>query len=85
METVWIGNLVRVGSNTPRYLYNESKYSIEFRTLKDKKEIGWIDKNKGILYINGDYRVQYKAIKKQIIKDYAPKSVTEYLNMRGDF
>lgn len=84
-EIIWIGNIVRVGSKTPRYLYNESKYSIEFRTLKDKKEIGYLNKDKSILYLNGDYRMQYKAIKRQIIKDYAPKSVSEYLNIRGGF
>lgn len=82
-EIVWIGNIVSVGSKTPRYLYNESKYSVEFRTYKDKCEIGYLNKNTGILYLNSDYKMQFKAIKKQIIKDYQPKKVSEYCNIRG--
>lgn len=80
-EIIWIGNIVRVGSKTPRYMYNESNYSIEFRTMKDKKEIGWLNKKTGILYLNDDFKTQFKAIKKQIIKDYQPKSITPYFNM----
>ena len=82
-EIVWIGNIVSAYSNTPRYLYNESDNSIEFRTLKDKKELGWLDKKTGVLCLNDDYRMNFKAIKRQIIKDYAPKHVSRYVNMRG--
>lgn len=80
-EITWIGNIVRVGSNTPRYLYNESEHTIYFRTLKNKCEIAFLDKKTGILYINHDYKMQFKAIKRQIIKDYAPKKVSPYINM----
>ena len=81
-DIVWIGNIVSTGSGTPRYLYNESDNSIYFRTLKDKKELGWIDKKSNILYLNDDFKMQFKAIKRQIIKDYSPKSVSQYINMR---
>lgn len=82
-EIIWIGNIVRVGSKTPRYLYNETEHSIEFRTLKDKAELGYLNKESGKLYFNADYRMQYKAIKRQIIKNYQPKKVSEYCNIRG--
>ena len=80
-EIIWIGNIVRVGSGTPRYLYNESSDSIEFRTLKDHLEIAYLDKKKNELALNSRYRMQFKAIKKQIIKDYKPNSITEYINL----
>lgn len=81
--TIWTSPIRRVGDNRPSYMYNEEKYSINFRTIKDKCELGYLDKNTNILYLNGDYKMQFKAIKKQIIKDYQPKSVSEYLNLRG--
>ena len=82
-EKIWIGNIVRVGSNTPRYMYSESKNFVEFRTMKDKIELGWLDKNKNILYLNDDYKDKFKAIKKQIEKDYNPVKIGNYINMRG--
>lgn len=81
--TIWTSPIRRIGDNRPSYMYSESKYSIEFRTMKDKCEIGYLDKNTGNLYLNSDYKMQFKAIKKQIIKDYQPKSVLEYINLRG--
>lgn len=81
--TIWISPIRRVGDNRPNYMYNEEKYSINFRTIKDKCELGYLDKNKGILYLNYDYRMRFKAIKKQIINDYAPKNVGDYCNIRG--
>lgn len=82
-ETIWLGNIVRVGSKTPRYLYNEMKNTIEFRTMKDKKELGWLDKEKNIIYFNYDYDNQFKAIKKQIIKDFNIDKIESYCNLRG--
>ena len=84
-EIIWIGNIVRVGSNTPRYLYNEDKDYIEFRTIKNKCELGYLDKRTGIFYVNYDYRMNFKAIKRQIIKDYAPKTISQYISLEGDF
>ncbi len=82
MDEVTIWNIARrVGE--PSYMYNESGNYIYFRTIKDKKEIAEYDKNKGILYINSDYKIQFKAIKRQIIKDYAPKTISEYMNFKG--
>lgn len=78
--TIWTSPLRRIGDNRPSYMYSESKNSIEFRTIKDKCELGWFDKNTNKLYLNSQYRMQFKAIKKQIVKDYAPKSITEYIN-----
>ena len=78
---VWTSSIRRVGDNRPNYMYSESKNSIDFRTIKDKKELGWLDKNKGILYLNDRYRMNFKAIKNQIIKDYQPKSISEYINL----
>lgn len=78
---VWTSPIRRVGDNRPNYMYSESKNSIDFRTIKDKKELGWLDKNKGILYLNDRYRMNFKAIKNQIIKDYQPKSISEYINL----
>ena len=80
-EIIWIGNIVRCGSNTPRYLYNEGKEQIEFRTMKDHVEIAIFDKKTRELALNSRYRMQFKAIKKQIIKDYNPNSITEYCTM----
>lgn len=82
-EKIWIGNIVRVGSNTPRYMYSESKNFVEFRTIKDKKELGWLDKEKNIIYFNYDFNNKFKAIKKQIEKDYNPVKIGNYINMRG--
>ena len=81
--TIWSSPIRRVGDNRPNYMYSESKYTVSFRTIKDKKEIGYFDKNKEILYLNDDYKTHFKAIKKQIIKDYAPKSITQYVNLVG--
>ena len=81
--TIWTSPLRRVGDDRPSYMYSETKYTVSFRTIKDKCEIGYFDKNKGILYLNDDYKTQFKAIKKQIIKDYAPKSTTVYVNLKG--
>lgn len=80
--TIWTSPIRRIGDNRPNYLYCEIKNTIMFRTIKDKCEIGHLDKNTGILYLNDDYRMQFKAIKRQIIKDYVPKSTTRYLNLR---
>jgi hypothetical protein len=80
-ETIWLGNLVRVGSKTPRYLYNETPYSIEFRTIKDKNELGWLDKKSNTMYFNDDYKAQFIQVKKQIIKDYHPGKTEQYLNV----
>ncbi len=77
---IWTSKLTRVGDNRPNYMYHENKNSVEFRTIKDKCELGWFDKNTNKLYLNSQYRMQFKAIKKQIVKDYAPKSITEYIN-----
>lgn len=80
---IWTSKITRVGDNKPNYMYYEDKNSVEFRTIKDKCELGYFNKNTGILYLNYDYRMQFKAIKKQIIKDYQPKSVSEYCNIKG--
>lgn len=80
-EIIWIGKIRNYGDKTPNYLRNEMKNSIEFRTIKDKHELGYLDKEKQILYLNDRYKMQYKAIKRQIVKDYAPKIVSEYINM----
>jgi hypothetical protein len=82
-ETIWLGNTVRVGSNTPRYLYHTNKNTIEFRTLKDKLELGWLDEEKGVLYLNKDYETQFKAVKRQIKKDFDTKitKITEYIGL----
>ena len=82
-EKIWIGNIVKVGSNTPRYLYNEGKNTIEFRTIKDKKELGWLDKEKNIIYFNYDFNNNFKAIKKQITKDFNIDKIESYYNLRG--
>lgn len=77
--TIWTSPIRRVGDNRPNYMYSESyKSMIMFRTIKDKCDLGYLDKNKNILYLNADYRMRFKAIKKQIIKDYQPKLVSEY-------
>lgn len=81
--TIWTSPIRRVGDNRPNYMYNEEKNYINFRTIKDKCELGYLDRNNNILYLNYDYKMQFKAIKKQIIKDYQPKSVSEYCNIRG--
>lgn len=80
MEKVWIGNLVRANSNSPRYMYHNSEHIIYFRTMK-KIEIAFFDKRSCTLYLNRDYRMNFKAIKNQIMHDYKPKIVTEYFNM----
>jgi len=80
-EIIWIGNIVPAYSNTPRYLYNEGKEQIEFRTMKDHLDIAYLDKKTGYLYLNTRYRMQFKAIKNQIIKDYKPNSIQEYCSM----
>lgn len=81
--TIWSSPIRRLGDNRPSYMYSETKHTVSFRTIKYKCEIGFYDKEKGILYLNDDYKTQFKAIKKQIIKDYAPKSTTEYINLKG--
>lgn len=80
---VWSSPIRRVGDNRPNYMYSESKNSVEFRTMKDKIELGWLDKNKNILYLNDDYKDKFKTIKKQIEKDYNPVKIENYINMRG--
>ena len=80
---VFTSPIRRVGDNRPNYLYCERGNHIYFKTIKDRVELGDYDKNQGILYFNSDYRMQYKAIKRQIIKDYQPKKVSEYLNLKG--
>ena len=80
-EIIWLGKIRQYGDKTPNYLRNEQKNIVEFRTIKDKKELGYFDKNKCILYLNGRYKMQYKAIKRQIKHDYAPISISEYLNI----
>lgn len=80
-KIIWLGNLVRVGSKTPRYMYNKHNNTIEFRTYKDKKELGWLDSDKEVLYLNRDYKNQFKAVKNQIIKDYQPKNIIYYFNL----
>ena len=82
-ERFWIGKIKRVGDKTPNYLHTKNGNIISFRTIKNKCDIGYYDENKDVLYLNDDYRMQFKAIKKQIIKDYAPKSITEYFNLPG--
>lgn len=79
--TIWTSPIRRVGDNRPNYMYSESKNSIDFRTMKDKCELGYLDKNSNILYFNYDYKMQFKAIKKQIVKDYAPKTISEYISL----
>lgn len=80
--TIWTSPIRRIGDNRPNYLYSEIRNTIMFRTIKNKCEIGHLDKKTGTLYLNDDYRMQFKAIKRQIIKDYAPKTITRYLNLR---
>lgn len=80
---VWSSPIRRIGDNRPNYMYSESKNSVEFRTMKDKIELGWLDKNKNILYLNDDYKDRFKAIKNQIEKDYNPVKIENYINMRG--
>lgn len=81
--TIWTSPIRRIDDNRPNYMYSKSKNSIYFRTMKDKKEIAFFDKNTNILYLNTEYKMQFKAIKRQIIKDYAPKTVLEYINLKG--
>lgn len=81
--TIWSSPIRRLGDNRPTYMYTEGKNTVYFRTMKDKCEIGFYDKEKGILYLNDDYKTQFKAIKRQIIKDYTPKSTTAYVNLKG--
>ena len=80
-EIVWLGNIVDAYSNTPRYLYRKEGDITTFRTIKDKCEIAYYDEKLGVLYINNQFRTQFKPIKKQIIRDYAPKSILEYCYM----
>lgn len=80
-ETLWLGNIVRVGSKTPRYLYNETTNSIEFRTIKDKKELGWLDKKTNKIYFNYDLRNNFKQVKKQIVNDFKPDKIGDYVNV----
>lgn len=80
-EEIWVGNIVRPGSNTPKYLCNDSKGSVEFRTMKDHIEIAYLDKKTSTLYFNARCRMQFKAIKRQIIKDYKPKNISEYCTL----
>ena len=82
-ERIWLGNLVRVDSNVPRYLYRKTNKHIDFRTMKDKIDLGWYDIEKNTLYLNKDYKNQFKAIKRQIIKDYHPKDIVDYFNLEG--
>jgi len=79
--TIWTSPIRRVGDNRPNYMYSEYKNTIEFRTMKDKCELGYLDTRSNILYLNYDYKTQFKAIKKQIIKDYQPESTTEYISL----
>lgn len=80
-DIIWLGNIVRVGSKTPRYLYNEYKNTIEFRTMKDKLELGYYDTTKDILYLNDRYKDQFKDVKRQIKKDYQPNTILPYCNL----
>lgn len=80
-EKIWIGNLVRPYSNTPRYMQYESENTIYFRTVKEKKEIAFLRKKEGNLYINKDRKMQFKRIINQIIKDYKPKAIAEYVDL----
>ena len=80
-EIIWLGNIVRFGSKTPRYLYNETNNYIYFRTFKDHIEIAEIDKKTDTIYFNTKYKMQFKAIKRQIVKDYQPKHTSEYVNL----
>ena len=82
-EKIWIGNIVRVGSNTPRYMYSESDSIIEFRTMKNKNELGWLDKKTNVIYFNDDYKNYFKNVKKQIVKDFNPDKIGSYCNLRG--
>ena len=79
--TIWTSPVRRIGDKRPSYLYCEIRDTIVFRTIKDKYEIGYLDKKTNTLYLNDDYKMQFKAIKKQIIKDYEPKFTTRYLNL----
>lgn len=78
---IWTSPIRRIGDNRPNYMYSEDKNTIDFRTIKDKCELGYLDTRSNILYLNYDYRMQFKAIKKQIIKDYQPKTVSEYISL----
>ena len=80
-DIIWIGNIVSAYSNTPRYLYRDEGDIIEFRTIKNHDEIGYLDKKLKVLYLNDRYKMQYKAIKRQIMHDYIPESVSEYIDV----
>ena len=80
-EIIWVSPIRRIGDKRPNYMYNKDNNIVDFRTIKDKCELGYIDLRTKVLYFNRDYKNKFKAIKNQIIKDYEPNSVAEYISL----
>ena len=78
---IWTSPIRKVGDKRPNYMYSEDNNIVDFRTTKDKCELGYIDTRTKVLYFNRDFKDKFKAIKNQIIKDYKPNSVTEYISL----
>ena len=80
-EIIWVSQIRRIGDKRPNYMCNRNNNIVDFRTIKDKCELGYIDLRTKVLYFNRDYKNKFKAIKNQIIKDYEPNSVAEYISL----
>lgn len=62
----------------------KNKKSYYFYSLKDTKELAWLDLKKNILYVNTEYKKRFKNAYADIKKEYcnAYTDITEYMNIR---
>lgn len=72
--TIWYYNknyLCALRTNTTVY----------FRTLKDHLELAYYDTITSTLYFNSLYDGRFTKTKRQIVKDFKPDKISEYLEL----
>lgn len=55
--------------------------TVYFKSIKDHLDIGYYDTITSVLYFNGLYKNRFKKAKRNIIKDFKPDVVSEYLEL----
>ena len=55
--------------------------TVYFRTLKDHLELAYYDTIKSTLYFNSLYDGRFTKAKRQIVKDFKPDIISDYLEL----
>ena len=55
--------------------------TVFFRTLKDHLDIAYYDTINSVLYFNDLYKGRFTKVKRQIIKDIKPETISEYMEL----